>query len=114
MKKIIYKLFYPLALLYWKIFKPKTFGVKGVITRKNKLEILLVKVSYGKKFWNLPGGGYNPNKENSIKAIQREIKEELNIKINNWKQVGSYRTRSEGKRDSVKDMYEPTPSDDEW
>jgi len=68
LKSFLIKLVFPLAKIYWRILKPKTFGVKAIIVHpENSEQILLIQNSYGsKKIWNLPGGGYNPKKENKI------------------------------------------------
>ena len=94
---------YPLAKLYWKIFRPKTFGVKVVLLHpENKHHILLIQHTYGSSFlWNLPGGGYNPRKETPESASAREVREELGIAVNNLKKIGEYKNDTEGKRDTV-------------
>ena len=94
---------FPLARLYWKIFRPKTFGVKAVVVRKdNPSTVLLVQHSYGDELlWNLPGGGFNPKKETSKKAIARELLEELSCTISSLLEIGQYHTDTEGKRDTV-------------
>lgn len=55
----------------------------GVIFYNEKKEVLLVKRKFNpkKNYWDIPGGFVDLN-ENIEKSIIREIKEELNIKIN--------------------------------
>ena len=49
-----------LALIYWFILRPKTFGVKCII--ENQGEILMIKNNYGGwKKWMFPGGGIDKN-----------------------------------------------------
>lgn len=88
---------------YWKIFKPKTYGVKVLIFNpENNDEILIVRHSYGNKsLWNLPGGGYNPKKESAKQAAIREVREELDILITELHDLATYYTDTEGKRDTV-------------
>lgn len=93
----------PVVKLYWRIFKPKTFGVKVLIFHpKDKGKVLLVRHSYGNKnLWNFPGGGYCPKKETAIQAAKREVQEELFCRIKDCKELCVYKTSGEGKRDTV-------------
>jgi 8-oxo-dGTP pyrophosphatase MutT (NUDIX family) len=56
-----------------------TKRVRVAIAKDNK--ILLVKHWIGMDIWQLPGGGIKKN-ESLISAAKREIKEELNVDIN--------------------------------
>jgi hypothetical protein len=50
MKKALYRLLWPLAKLYWKTFRPKTFGVKGITPNpEDDRQILLIRHSYGNR-----------------------------------------------------------------
>lgn len=100
---VLRKLLMPIAKIYWRIFRPHTFGVKGVIPHPDdKNRLLLVRHSYGdKSLWNLPGGGYNPKRENVGSALARELSEELNLGVSNLEMLGEYKTSKEGKRDQV-------------
>lgn len=93
----------PIVRLYWKVFQPRTFGVKVLILHPVKQnEFLVVRHSYGnKQIWNLPGGGYNPKKENVLQAGIREVKEELGVLLVEPRIIGHYFTTRQGKRDSV-------------
>ncbi len=103
MIKILKDTLYKIVSIYWKIFKPKTYGVKVLIvhpTDTNK--ILLILHSYGNKIlWNIPGGGYRPKKETAQQAAIREVQEELNINLQSVAKVGKYYTEIQGKRDTV-------------
>lgn len=92
-----------LAKMYWKILRPKTFGVKGVIPNPDDdRQVLLIRNSYGnRQLWNLPGGGYNPTRELADDAIGRELREELSITPLGMEKLGEYLTDAEGKRDRV-------------
>ena len=69
----------PLVKIYWRIFKPVTFGVKAIILCDN--EVLLVKnVSESK--WHLPGGGIYKS-ESSYEAVRREVKISNEVKNKN-------------------------------
>ena len=90
---------YYLAIAYWFIFRPKTFGVRCVVWCGN--EILMVKHSYGNyTHWIFPGGGVNRN-ENFEEAAKREVLEEVGLEIYNLKKIGTYSSTKEYKRDTV-------------
>lgn len=93
----------PLVQIYWKICRPKTYGVKVLIKNRQKpSQILLVRHTYGDtSLWNIPGGGYNPKKETPIEAGLREISEELGVMLQKIVRLGKYKTTGEGKRDTV-------------
>ena len=102
-KKTFYQMVMPLVKLYWRIFKPESYGVKVLIIHPNdKNKVLLVRHSYGNTtLWNIPGGGYNPNKEVVEIAARREVFEELGVVIINLQLLGTYQTSGEGKKDIV-------------
>jgi len=112
LKSLFIKLVFPLLKIYWRILKPKTFGVKAIIVHpEDSKQILLIQHSYdNKKLWNLPGGGYNPKKETAIEAIKRELKEELSIIPINLIQLGEYKSDKEGKHDTVTIFLVEIPS----
>lgn len=88
--------------LYWKLFKPKTFGVKVIIQHPESGKILLVQHGYGdSNFWHLPGGGYRPQRESAEQAAHREVFEELGIELAGLTYLTGYKTSAEGKRDTV-------------
>lgn len=92
------KIFYPAIKWYWKTFKPRTQGVKCVISCGE--EVLLIRNAYGGKLWTFPGGGIK-RKETSEDAVKREIKEEAGIVIENPKLVGELEWGFEGKKDTI-------------
>lgn len=89
---------YPLMKLYWRIFKPKTIGVKVFIKYQDK--VLFVQHSYGLKSWTLPGGGVKKN-ESLEEAVRREVREEVGIKLDKIINKGSFIYNEEGKQDTV-------------
>ena len=102
-KQTFYQMIMPLVKLYWHIFKPESYGVKVLIIHpQDKSKVLLVRHSYGNTvLWNIPGGGYNPKKETAEFAAQREVFEELGVKVINLQLLGDYQTVGEGKKDEV-------------
>lgn len=94
---MLYKILYPFAKIYWRIFKPITFGVRVILIKNN--QILLVQHTY-LPGWMLPGGTVK-FEEDFKEAAQREIKEELNLEIKNLRFFGIYKMNLEGKRDHI-------------
>src|SRR5690554_3799432 len=64
------------------------FGVHGIILNPQN-QILLLKRTYGNKGWSLPGGAVDPG-ETIHKALHRECKEELGIRIYDLCLTGFY------------------------
>lgn len=89
---------------YWKIFKPQTFGVRALLKNsQNPDQVLLIRHTYGNRtLWNIPGGGYNPQRESAEMAILREVQEEIGVIPSEMSQVGEYKTNAEGKEDTIK------------
>lgn len=83
--------------MYWKIFKPKTLGVKLMLINDGK--VLLVNHSYIKGLF-LPGGGVKKG-EMFEQALKREVFEELSLKIENLNLFGVYQSSKEGKNDTI-------------
>lgn len=102
-KKLFYAAFMPFVKIYWRVFKPKSFGVKVLITHPTETsKVLLIRHSYGNtSLWNIPGGGYNPKSESAETAAKREIFEELGVEILQLRLLGEYLTSTEGKQDTV-------------
>lgn len=63
-------------VLYWKLFKPVTLGVRAIILN-NQGAFLLVKHRTD-NMWYLPGGAVK-RKETLFDALKRELREELNL-----------------------------------
>ena len=96
--RALIKLIHPLLRTYWFIFRPRTRGVKCMIQNKGK--ILLIRNSYGHKLWTFPGGGIDRG-ETMERAIEREVMEEVGIKVNDLKRIGEFTTTAEYKIDTV-------------
>ena len=60
----------------------------------------MVRHTYGKPAWSLPGGGTKRN-ETSDATVRREIREELGIELVDLRQIGSFLNTVDFKRDQV-------------
>ncbi len=85
--------------LYWRIRRPRTFGVRAVVVGRDD-RLLLVKHTYD-RYWYLPGGG-RKEAEPVGGALARELKEELGIReARVERRLGVYFSEREGKRDTI-------------
>lgn len=102
-KQTFFKLIMPAVKVYWRIFKPESYGARVLIIHpKDTGKVLLVRHTYGNTtLWNIPGGGYNPKKETAETAASREVFEELGVQVLNLQELGEYHTSGEGKKDTV-------------
>jgi 8-oxo-dGTP diphosphatase len=95
----------PAVQLWWKIRKPRTFGVKVLLWHPaNDGRFLVVRHSYtDTRRWGLPGGGYRPTNETAQQAASREVSEELGLRIdpNLITGIESLTSTLEVKRDSL-------------
>lgn len=107
MKRIFYKIIGPFRTAYWFIFCPKTTGVKCLIENGGKF--LMIRNTYGRKHWTLPGGGIKKN-EAPEKAAQREAFEEVGITLEMLTPIGQYFNTRQYKRDTVHCFYIETQS----
>jgi 8-oxo-dGTP pyrophosphatase MutT (NUDIX family) len=70
---------------YWFLFRPRIVGVKCVLV--NEREVLLVRHTYGRRSWDLPGGTVR-RRELPVDAARREMEEELGRRIEHWIDLG--------------------------
>ncbi len=99
MKQLILAHLYPVARIYWFLFRPKTQGAKCVIQHGD--EVLMIRHTYGATdVWTFPGGGIKKG-ETPREAVLREIQEEVGIAVTDVKEIGSFFTNKEYKRDTV-------------
>lgn len=75
---------------------PFTIGVGGVVIEGGR--VLLVKLTYGRKGWILPGG-YVKSTETIGKAIRREVHEETGLEVEPSELVSVRSRVNEGKCD---------------
>lgn len=70
---------------YWFLVRPNVTGVKCLVTHED--EFLLVRHTYGRPVWDLPGGTVRRG-EAPIDAARREMHEELGRQIEHWENLG--------------------------
>ncbi len=87
------------ARLVWKVTKPRTIGVRGVLVDQND-RIALVRHTYTDG-WYLPGGGVKKG-ESIETALFRELAEEVAVVAPTIERVlGVYHSRREAKDDHI-------------
>jgi 8-oxo-dGTP pyrophosphatase MutT (NUDIX family) len=97
-KRLGYRLAYNGLRVYWWVFRPRSSGVKCVLTHQD--EVLFVRHTYGPRGWELPGGSRKRGEEAEVTAT-REIHEELGLSVNDWRPIGSIEVVVDHHRDSL-------------
>ena len=94
---ILLTIAYRLALIYWRLVRPNTFGAFVAVWHNE--QILTIKNSY-KPQWTFPGGGVKST-ESPIQAATRELLEEVGIEVDSTSlsRVEQFICRSEFKKD---------------
>jgi len=93
-----YRLAWAVLCVYWFLARPRTHGVKCVLTDGEL--VLLVRHTYGNPSWELPGGSIKSG-EQPLTAARREMHEELGITIDGWTALGEVTGRSQHRRDTL-------------
>jgi 8-oxo-dGTP pyrophosphatase MutT (NUDIX family) len=89
---------YRVLRVYWFLRRPRMSGVKCVLTREDR--VLLVRHTYGRDDWDLPGGAMKSGEE-PVHAARREIREELGVTIDDWRSLGVITGRADYRHDTL-------------
>ncbi|HZE04554.1 MAG TPA: NUDIX domain-containing protein [Solirubrobacteraceae bacterium] len=93
-----YRIAYRLLQVFWFIARPHKRGVKCLITDRDR--ILLVRHTYGRRAWDLPGGSIK-RRESPLVAAHREMSEELGLDGVEWAEMGELHGRLDHRRDII-------------
>ena len=83
---------------YWFLARPRIVGVKCVLIQGD--DVLLVRHTYGKRVWDLPGGTVR-RREVPHDAAQREMHEELGRRIEEWTSLGELSVKTNHHHDDL-------------
>ena len=87
--------------LVWRVFGPRTVGIRGLVVHPETGHVLLVRHSYGAPTWHLPGGGVK-RRESLLDALGRELGEEVHVTVEGpVRLLGTYSNLREGKSDHI-------------
>jgi 8-oxo-dGTP pyrophosphatase MutT (NUDIX family) len=84
-RRVAIRIAYAGLRTYWFLARPRIVGVKCVLIHGD--DVLLVRHTYGKRVWDLPGGTVR-RREVPHDAAQREMHEELGRRIEEWTPLG--------------------------
>ncbi|HET8977385.1 MAG TPA: NUDIX domain-containing protein [Solirubrobacteraceae bacterium] len=93
-----YRIAYRLLQVFWFVARPHKRGVKCLVTDRDR--ILLVRHTYGRRAWDLPGGSMK-RRESPLGAAHREMSEELGLDGVDWADMGQLRGRLDHRRDVI-------------
>lgn len=97
-RRLVYRVGYRVMTVLWLITRPEKHGVKCVLVRDDR--VLLVRHTYGRRSWDLPGGALKRG-EPPLSGARREMSEELGIEAAQWRELGIVRTTMDHRRDTV-------------
>jgi ADP-ribose pyrophosphatase YjhB (NUDIX family) len=87
--------------LVWRLVGPRMVGVRAIVVDPDDGRVLLVRHSYGREAWYLPGGGVK-RRETIEQAVRREVREEAAIEVTGRvRLLGTYSNLREGKSDHI-------------
>lgn len=97
---LAYRVAQKVRLIYWRIARPRTYGVKVVALRDDG-HVLLVRHSYqSRDLFMLPGGGIHRG-ETVLAAAERELREETGCDLTDPQIHGEFFTATEGARNQI-------------
>ncbi len=89
-RRACYRVAHRLLRVYWFLVRPTTDGAKCLLTIDDR--VLLVRHTYGRSEWDLPGGTVRRGEPPAATA-RREMYEELGVMIHDWTLLGQIRSR---------------------
>src|SRR3990167_6845265 len=113
LEQTFFNIAYPLRLLYWFVFRPRTQSVKCLIEYDGKL--LLVRSRYWRRYWTLPGGRIRiqtPFEESPVDAAKRELREVVGLTADPLVYLGIYDTGRHFLKDVFRNRKCPNKQED--
>jgi 8-oxo-dGTP pyrophosphatase MutT (NUDIX family) len=97
-RRAVYRTAFTVLRVYWFVARPELSGVKCALQDGSR--VLLVRHTYGPRFWDLPGGTLRRG-EPPIECARREMAEELGVAIEDWRPLGEMHVTAFHKRDTL-------------
>ena len=97
-RRVMYRTAYRVLQLIWLVRRPSMHGAKCLITDGDR--VLLVRHTYGTRWWDLPGGGVRQG-EAPLTAARREMEEELGLRDVPWIDIGELAEIVHHRRDTL-------------
>jgi 8-oxo-dGTP pyrophosphatase MutT (NUDIX family) len=97
-RRTTYRCGYRVLQVLWFVWRPHKDGVKCLLTTDDR--VLLVRHTYGRRSWDLPGGAVKRG-EPPIEAARREMEEELGLGSAPWFEMGQVRGSVDHRRDTI-------------
>ena len=97
-RRMAYRLAYRSLQVFWFLARPHKQGVKCLVLHDGR--VLLVRHTYGRRSWDLPGGSIKRG-EPPRTAAAREMNEELGLDGVPWRAIGELQGRADRRRDTI-------------
>jgi ADP-ribose pyrophosphatase YjhB (NUDIX family) len=97
-RRLAYRSAYRVLQTFWFVRRPNKLGVKCLLTDDDR--ILLVRHTYGRRAWDLPGGAVKRG-EPPREAAQREMHEELGLSTVQWVEFGTMTATMDHRHDTI-------------
>jgi 8-oxo-dGTP pyrophosphatase MutT (NUDIX family) len=108
-RRLGFRLAYRGLQVWWFLRRPDTEGVKCLLLHEEN--VLLVRHTYGRRCWDMPGGGVR-RREAPADTARREMREELGITGAEFVEAGTIHGRHSFRRDTVHLFHARLPSPD--
>jgi 8-oxo-dGTP diphosphatase len=97
-RRLGYRSAYRVLQTFWFVRRPNKLGVKCLLTEDD--QILLVRHTYGRRAWDLPGGAVKRG-EPPVEAARREMNEELGLSTVQWVEFGTLIANLDHRHDTI-------------